>query len=178
MSHRIRTRLAIAVALLAVIALPPSAEAGGVVTMIDSAFTAGGGGGGGTWEPTWDLGNATALDNGPAQGKIQEHLYGEIVAFEATLPDQTVVDVSAIKIQMSATSDVVVVRNGDHLEWYLGVTQLSCDSTRSTSGVPTEFFATLVGGSSIKVIDEANPGTFVVADSITIDLDTDTIDCP
>ncbi len=168
MTRKIRVHLPVAALLLVALAAP--VHAGGVMGIVEATFVSD------SWEPSWELDGAGAADNGPASGYIQEHMYGKIVKFEATI-NQVTVSIDALKLQMDTTSDVIVARNGDYLKWYLGTSQLSCDSQRWTEGLPSEFFATLAGSGSIKVM-QANTSTYVQVDSITLELDTDDIDCP
>ena len=79
---------------------------------------------------------------------------------------------------MSSSSDVVAVRNGDYLDWYLGVTLLECDANRWTEGLPSEFFSALSGSGGLKVMPTAQTGTYVAVRSIIIEWDTDDLGCP
>lgn len=167
----IRSRIAPFAFVLAVLLSPATVQAGGVLALLDAAFTAP------DWVPSWEIGGAAAADNGPASGSIQEHMYGKIVKLEATLANDVAVAIDAFKIQMGSTSDVIAVRNGDYLEWYLGTTRLECDSQRWTEGLPSEFFAAMIGSDGIKVM-QANISTYVQVRSITIELDGDDLGCP
>ena len=170
-AHRPHRGLVAALFLVALV-VPATVHAGGFLAMVEASLTSDG-----PWEPAWTIDSAGAADNGPASGTIQEHVYGKIVKFEATLANQTTVPIDGLRLQMDTTSDVLVVRNGDYLEWYLGTTRLSCDSQRWTEGLPTEFFADLAGSGSIKVM-QANTSTFVQVESVHLEVDTDDVECP
>ena len=154
------------------IAGPGIARAGGVLGVLESAFTSG------NWTPDWSLNSQSAQNNGASNGYVQESLYGKIVSLEATLPDDSVIDISSFKIDMATGSDIIAVENGDYLDWFQGTTLLSCDSQRATNGVPSEFLAVLNNSTSLRVIEAGDPsGTYVTAVSISFEL-SDDISCP
>ena len=170
MSLQPKTAITATALLCACLLWPSAAWAGGAIGIIDPAGMAFG-------QTSWTIDSATAADNGPASGSIQEGIYGKIQQFKARLPDNSVVDITEFKLQMSVSSDVAAIKNGDHLEWYLGVSQLSCDSSRWNEGLPTEFFAAATTG-GLKVVTAANPGTYVTAKTVTIEWDPEDTDCP